>query len=58
MQKMTIAQVVANIETVDSERELKRIMKALRARLFDVRFADTPKEKTAILRTRKLMTAR
>jgi hypothetical protein len=57
MQKMTIAQVVAKIETVDNERELKRIMKALRTRLFDVRFADAPKEKATILRTRKIMTA-
>lgn len=58
MEKITTAKVVAKIESLDSLRDLKRIQKVLRARMFEVRYADAPKEKAAILRTRKLMTAR
>jgi hypothetical protein len=50
MQKMTIGQLIAKIETIESERELKRIRKVLKNRLFDVRYADKPKEKAMWLR--------
>jgi hypothetical protein len=55
---MKTAEMVRAIKTLKTERELKLILKATRAKLFDVRFVDEPEEKAAILRTRAAMKTR
>lgn len=55
---MTTPELIRAIGTLKTERELKLVLKAARAKLFDVRFADAPKEKAAILRTRAALKTR
>lgn len=47
--------IIREIGQIDNLRSLRRIQKALGAQLFEVRFADDPKEKARILRARRLM---
>lgn len=58
MEKITTAKVMSKIESINSMGDLKRIQKILRARMFDVRYADAPEEKAVLLRARKLRTSR
>ena len=58
MEKITTAKVMAKIESINSMSDLRRIQKILRARMFDVRYADAPKEKAVLLRARKLRASR